>query len=79
VIFVEGHDASNVAVEVALTYNDAIANIFTRTSIISTPSKGYPCSGFPQGAYPVFKAYGDRENLFERAKVEIEVMISVKA
>ncbi len=74
VIFVEGHDApSNVAVEVALTYNDSYSeHIYSYVNNINTIEGGTHVAGFRRALTRVFKAYGDRENLFERAKVEIE-------
>ncbi|HEY4148847.1 MAG TPA: DNA topoisomerase (ATP-hydrolyzing) subunit B [Chitinophagaceae bacterium] len=74
VIFVEGHDAvSNVAVEVALTYNDGYSeHIYSYVNNINTIEGGTHVAGFRRALTRVFKAYGDRENLFERAKVEIE-------
>ncbi|HSC38077.1 MAG TPA: DNA gyrase subunit B, partial [Chitinophagaceae bacterium] len=74
VIFVEGHDpVSNVAVEVALTYNDSYSeHIYSYVNNINTIEGGTHVAGFRRALTRVFKSYGDRENLFERAKVEIE-------
>ena len=74
VIFVEGHDeATNVAVEVALNYNDGYSeHIYSYVNNINTIEGGTHVTGFRRALTRVFKAYGDREGLFERAKVEIE-------
>jgi DNA gyrase subunit B len=74
VIFVEGRDeASNVAVEVALCYNDGYhEHIYSYVNNINTIEGGTHVAGFRRALTRVFKNYGDRENLFERAKVEIE-------
>jgi DNA gyrase subunit B len=74
VIFVEGRDeASNVAVEVALCYNDGYQeHIYSYVNNINTIEGGTHVAGFRRALTRVFKSYGDKENLFERAKVEIE-------
>src|SRR6201994_1369581 len=74
IIFVEGRDeATNVAVEVALTYNDSYnEHIYSYVNNINTIEGGTHVAGFRRALTRVFKAYGDRENLFEKAKVEIE-------
>ena len=74
VIYVEGRDEkSNVAVEVALIYNDSYnEHIYSYVNNINTIEGGTHVSGFRRALTRVFKAYGDRENLFEKAKVEIE-------
>lgn len=74
VIYVEGRDEnSNVAVEVALTYNDSYSeHIYSYVNNINTIEGGTHVSGFRRALTRVFKAYGERENLFEKAKVEIE-------
>lgn len=74
VIFVEGHDAaSNVAVEVALTYNDSYSeHIYSYVNNINTIEGGTHVAGFRRALTRVFKKYGDEQNLFEKAKVEIE-------
>jgi DNA gyrase subunit B len=73
-LYVEAHDAaSNVAVDVALTYNDDFKeHIFSYVNNINTIEGGTHVTGFRTALTRVFKAYGDREGLFERAKVEIE-------
>ncbi len=74
VIYVEGRDEStNVAVEVALSYNDSYnEHIYSYVNNINTIEGGTHVSGFRRSLTRVFKQYGERENLFEKAKVEIE-------
>src|SRR5450432_1120206 len=74
VIFVEGHDpVSNVTVEVALTYNDSYSeHIYSYVNNINTIEGGTHVAGFRRALTRVFKKYGDEQNMFERAKVEIE-------
>ena len=74
IIFVEGRDPdTNVAVEVALTYNDGYTeHIYSYVNNINTIEGGTHVAGFRRALTRVFKSYGDRQNLFERAKVEIE-------
>ncbi|HEY4337440.1 MAG TPA: DNA topoisomerase (ATP-hydrolyzing) subunit B [Puia sp.] len=74
VIFVEGRDEStNVAVEVALTYNDSYSeHIYSYVNNINTIEGGTHVAGFRRALTRVFKAYGDKQGLFEKAKVEIE-------
>ncbi len=73
-LFVEGHDeASNVAVEVAMTYNDDFKeHIFSYVNNINTIEGGTHVTGFRQALTRVFKTYGDKNGLFERAKVAVE-------
>lgn len=74
VISVEGRDEnSNVLVEVALSYNDSYSeHIYSYVNNINTIEGGTHVSGFRRALTRVFKAYGDRNGFFERAKVEIE-------
>ena len=73
-LFVEGHDeVSNVAVEVAMTYNnDFKEHIFSYVNNINTIEGGTHVTGFRQALTRVFKTYGDKNGLFERAKVVVE-------
>lgn len=73
-LYVEGLDeATNVAVEVALTYNDDFKeHIFSYVNNINTIEGGTHVTGFRQALTRVFKSYGDKEGLFERAKVAVE-------
>ncbi len=74
VLSVEGHDeATNVVVEVALMYNDSYnEHIYSYVNNINTIEGGTHVSGFRRALTRVFKSYGDKQNLFEKAKVEIE-------
>lgn len=74
IINVEGRDeVTNVAVEVALTYNDSYnEHIYSYVNNINTIEGGTHVAGFRRALTRVFKSYGDRQNLFEKAKVEIE-------
>lgn len=73
-LYFEGHDeVSNVAVEVAMTYNDDFKeHIFSYVNNINTIEGGTHVSGFRTALTRVFKSYGDKEGLFEKAKVEVE-------
>jgi DNA gyrase subunit B len=73
-LYFEGHDeTSNVAVEVAMTYNDDFKeHIFSYVNNINTIEGGTHVTGFRQALTRVFKSYGDKEGLFEKAKVEVE-------
>ena len=73
-LYVEGLDeTTNVAVEVALTYNDDFKeHIFSYVNNINTIEGGTHVTGFRQALTRVFKSYGDKEGLFERAKVAVE-------
>lgn len=72
-IYIETHDAaSNVAVEVALVYNDSFAeNIFSYVNNINTIEGGTHVAGFRRAITRVFKGYGDKNKLFEKSKVEV--------
>lgn len=74
IINVDGRDENtNVAVEVALTYNDSYnEHIYSYVNNINTIEGGTHVAGFRRALTRVFKSYGDRQNLFEKAKVEIE-------
>jgi DNA gyrase subunit B len=74
IIYVEGKDeTTNVTVEVALTYNDSYSeHIYSYVNNINTIEGGTHVSGFRRSLTRVFKNYGERENMFEKAKVEIE-------
>lgn len=73
-LYVDGHDTtSNVAVEVALTYNDDFKeHIFSYVNNINTIEGGTHVTGFRQALTRVFKSYGDKQGFFEKAKVDIE-------
>src|SRR5687767_15964731 len=74
VVYVDGRDeATNVAVEVAMVYNDSFnEHVYSYVNNINTIEGGTHVAGFRRAITRVFKAYGERENLFEKAKVEIE-------
>ncbi|MFT4094812.1 MAG: DNA topoisomerase (ATP-hydrolyzing) subunit B [Niabella sp.] len=74
VLSVDGHDENtNVAVEVALTYNDSFSeHIYSYVNNINTIEGGTHVTGFRQALTRVFKTYGDKNGLFEKAKVTIE-------
>lgn len=72
-IYVETHDAeTNVAVEVAMSYNTSYnEHIFSYVNNINTIEGGTHVAGFRRAITRVFKAYGDKNKLFEKAKVDI--------
>jgi DNA gyrase subunit B len=73
-LYVDGYDeASNVTVEVALSYNDDFKeHIYSYVNNINTIEGGTHVTGFRQALTRVFKSYGDKEGMFEKAKVSIE-------
>jgi DNA gyrase subunit B len=73
-LYFEGLDENtNVAVEVAMSYNDDFKeHIFSYVNNINTIEGGTHVTGFRRALTRVFKSYGDKEGLFERAKVEVE-------
>lgn len=72
-IYVETYDKdSNVSVDVALSYNTSYnEHIFSYVNNINTIEGGTHVAGFRRAITRVFKAYGDKNKLFEKAKVEI--------
>jgi DNA gyrase subunit B len=74
IVYMEALDAdTNVSVEVALVYNDAYnEHIFSYVNNINTIEGGTHVAGFRRAITRVFQSYGKRENLFEKAKVEVE-------
>ena len=72
-IFVEAYDKeTNVVVDVALSYNTSYnEHIFSYVNNINTIEGGTHVAGFRRAITRVFKSYGDKNKLFERAKVEI--------
>jgi DNA gyrase subunit B len=74
VIYIEARDeTTNVAVEVALTYNDSYnEHIYSYVNNINTIEGGTHVAGFRRALTRVFKSYGEKQSLFEKAKVEIE-------
>lgn len=73
-LYVEGYDEpSNVTVEVAMSYNDDFKeHIFSYVNNINTIEGGTHVTGFRQALTRVFKSYGDKEGLFDKAKVTVE-------
>ncbi|HMO31634.1 MAG TPA: DNA topoisomerase (ATP-hydrolyzing) subunit B [Lacibacter sp.] len=74
VVYMEGRDEeSNVAVEVALIYNDSFhEHIFSYVNNINTIEGGTHVTGFRRAITRIFTSYGKREGLFEKAKVDVE-------
>lgn len=74
VLYVEGRDEkTNVAVEVATMYNDSYnEHIYSYVNNINTIEGGTHVAGFRRALTRVFKAYGDKNGMFEKAKVSIE-------
>ncbi|MGG9961644.1 DNA topoisomerase (ATP-hydrolyzing) subunit B [Ferruginibacter sp. SUN106] len=74
VIYCEGLDTgSNVMVEVAMVYNAGYQeNIFSYVNNINTIEGGTHVAGFRRSITRVFKSYGEKQGLFEKAKVVIE-------
>jgi len=74
VIYVEGKDeVNNVMVEVAMMYNSGYSeHVYSYVNNINTIEGGTHVSGFRRALTRVFKSYGDKNGLFEKAKVEIE-------
>jgi DNA gyrase subunit B len=73
-IYCDGYDEkSNVAVEVAMVYNAGYQeNIFSYVNNINTIEGGTHVAGFRRSITRVFKSYGDKQGMFEKAKVAIE-------
>ncbi len=74
VIYCDGLDTgSNVMVEVAMVYNAGYQeNIFSYVNNINTIEGGTHVAGFRRSITRVFKSYGEKQGLFEKAKVVIE-------
>jgi DNA gyrase subunit B len=74
ILFVEGRDeATNIGVEVAMVYNDSFSeHIYSYVNNINTIEGGTHVAGFRRALTRVFKSYGDKQGLFEKAKVIIE-------
>lgn len=72
-IYVEALDEeTNVAVDVALNYNTSYnEHIFSYVNNINTIEGGTHVSGFRRAITRVFKSYGDKNKMFDKAKVEI--------
>jgi DNA gyrase subunit B len=74
VIYCDGFDtSSNVVVEVAMVYNAGYQeHIFSYVNNINTIEGGTHVAGFRRSITRVFKSYGEKQNMFEKAKVVIE-------
>ncbi len=74
VIYCDGYDEkTNVAVEVAMVYNAGYQeHIFSYVNNINTIEGGTHVAGFRRSITRVFKSYGEKEGMFEKAKVAIE-------
>ena len=60
---------SNVAVEVAMVYNAGYQeHIFSYVNNINTIEGGTHVAGFRRSITRVFKNYGDKQGMFEKAK-----------
>ncbi len=73
-IYCDGIDEKhNVTVEVAMVYNASYQeHIFSYVNNINTIEGGTHVAGFRRSITRVFKSYGDKEGMFDKAKVEIE-------
>ncbi|MEO6489007.1 MAG: DNA topoisomerase (ATP-hydrolyzing) subunit B [Ferruginibacter sp.] len=73
-IYCEAHDPkSNVIVEVAMVYNASYQeHIFSYVNNINTIEGGTHVAGFRRSITRVFKSYGEKQGMFEKAKVAIE-------
>jgi DNA gyrase subunit B len=70
-IYVEG-SRDNIVVEVAMQYNTSYSeNIFSYVNNINTIEGGQHVAGFRRALTRTFKAYGDKNKLFEKVKVEV--------
>ncbi len=74
VVYCEAHDpSSNVMVEVAMMYNTGYQeHLFSYVNNINTIEGGTHVAGFRRSITRVFKSYGEKEGMFEKAKVDIE-------
>ena len=74
VVYCDGYDkGTNVTVEVAMIYNAGYQeHIFSYVNNINTIEGGTHVAGFRRSITRVFKSYGEKEGMFEKAKVEIE-------
>lgn len=72
-IFVSSFDdTTKVTVDVALNYNSSYnEHLFSYVNNINTIEGGTHVAGFRRAITRVFKAYGDKNKFFEKAKVEI--------
>ncbi len=73
-IYCDGYDEkSNVSVEVAMIYNAGYQeHLFSYVNNINTIEGGTHVAGFRRSITRVFKSYGEKQGMFEKAKVAIE-------
>jgi DNA gyrase subunit B len=73
-IYCDGYDAANnITVEVAMMYNAGYQeHIFSYVNNINTIEGGTHVAGFRRSITRVFKSYGEKQDMFAKAKVEIE-------
>ncbi len=65
-------DETNVAIDIVLSYNDSYSeNIYSYVNNINTIEGGTHVAGFRRAITRVFKSYGEKAGLFEKAKVSI--------
>ncbi len=65
-------EESNVAIDIVLSYNDSYSeNIYSYVNNINTIEGGTHVAGFRRAITRVFKSYGEKANIFEKAKVSI--------
>lgn len=70
-IYAEG-SRDGVQVEIALQYNDSFnENIHSYVNNINTIEGGTHVAGFRRALTRTFKSYGEKEGMFEKAKIEI--------
>lgn len=70
-IYAEG-SRDGVQVEIALQYNDSFnENIHSYVNNINTIEGGTHVAGFRRALTRTFKAYGERQGMFEKVKIEI--------
>ncbi len=74
VIYCDGYDEkNNVTVEVAMTYNAGYSeHLFSYVNNINTIEGGTHVAGFRRSITRVFKNYGEKNGMFDKAKVVIE-------
>ena len=74
VIYCDAYDeATKVTVDVAMIYNTSYQeHLLSYVNNINTIEGGTHVAGFRRSITRVFKSYGEKEGLFEKAKVEIE-------
>ncbi len=65
-------EESNVAYDIAMSYNDSYSeNLYSYVNNINTIEGGTHVAGFRRAITRVFKSYGEKEKFFDKAKVKI--------